>query len=119
MFDKDRYILAYRKLKSVPGNMTPGATGETLDGYSLATIDKTIQKLKTREFQFEPSRRIHIPKKNNSTRPLGIPNPRDKIVQTVLLDLLEKEYEAKVFNNASHGFRPNRSCHSALLEIKR
>jgi len=96
--------------------MTPGTDKETLDGISKDWIKKTIENLKNRTFKFKPSKRIMIPKKNGKMRPLGIPTPKDKIVQKVLLNLMEKTYE-KMFLKTSHGFRPNRSCHTTLKEI--
>lgn len=58
-------------------------------------------------------------KRKNSTkkRPLGIPSTEDKLVQEVVKMILESIYEPK-FSDYSHGFRPNRSCHSALQQIQ-
>lgn len=97
--------------------MTPGTDGETLDGIGLKWVKETIESLKTRKFKFKASRRIEIPKKNGKLRPLGIPSPRDKVIQKVLLNLFEKEYE-KIFLDTSHGFRPQRSCHTAIKKVQ-
>lgn len=118
LMDKKLYIKAYNKIKSIPGNMTPGTDNETLDGMSLNWIGKTIEEMKSEKFQFKPSRRIFIPKKNGKLRPIGIPNPRDKIIQEVMRMILEKIYEP-LFLDYSHGFRPGRSCHTALREVKK
>jgi nicotine oxidoreductase len=117
MFDKQLFITAYNKIKSNPGNMTPGSDNETLDGISKNWIETTISRLKTQSFKFKPSKRIFIPKKNGKMRPFGIPSPRDIIIQEIIKEILTKIYEPK-FSEHSHGFRPNRSCHTALREVK-
>ena len=99
------------------GAMTLGVGPETLDGYSMAAIRKTISQLKDHSFQFKPSRREYIPKVNGKLRPLGIASPRDKIVQQAMLMILEAIYEDSIFLNSSHGFRPNRGCHTAFQEV--
>jgi len=74
--------------------------------------------MKDESFQFAAGRRIQIPKPgNNSSRPLTIAPPRDKIVQEVMRMILEVIFEPLFLNN-SHGFRPNRSCHTALRDVK-
>lgn len=88
----------------------------TLDGMSNEFIDKLANTLRSGEFQFKPARRVHIPKANGKTRPLAIASPRDKIVQEAMRMVLETIFEP-AFNKTSHGFRPNRSCHTALKEI--
>ena len=121
MYKQDLYIVAYERIKSAPGNMTPGTDGETLDGFSLQTIDEIVQEMRTEQFQFKPVRTVYIPKSNGKMRKLGIPSTRDKIVQEVMRLILECIYESPhgpYFHEASHGFRPGRSCHSALQEIR-
>ncbi|TMC21115.1 MAG: RNA-dependent DNA polymerase [Chloroflexi bacterium] len=121
MYKKDLYILAYERIKSAPGNMTPGTDGKTLDGFSPRMIDEIIEQMQTEQFQFKPVRTVYIPKANGKKRKLGIPSTRDKIVQEVIRLLLECIYESPsgpYFHDASHGFRPNRSCHTALCEIR-
>lgn len=117
LFDINNYILAYNKIKSKPGNMTPGTDGETLDGISKKWIETTIKSLKNQSFKFKPSRRIYIPKANGKLRPLGVPSPRDKIIQEIMSSILTEVYEP-LFLEFSHGFRPKKSCHTALREIK-
>ncbi len=122
LYQEDLYILAYERLKSKPGNMTPGSDGETLDGFSREVIHAIIQQMRTEQFRFKPVRQRFIPKPNGKMRKLGIPCVRDKIVQEVIRMILEAIYDspyAPYFHDASHGFRPNRSCHTALQEYRR
>jgi len=113
LYDKELYYAAYKKLKSKPGNMTPGITPTTLDGLSVEVIEEIINSLKDESFKFQPGRRINIPKANGGQRPLTIAPPRDKLVQECIRIILEAIYEPS-FNENSHGFRPNKSCHTAL-----
>jgi hypothetical protein len=76
MYREDLYIIAYERIKSKPGNMTPGTDAETLDGFSLATIRQIIQEMKTEQFRFRPVRQQFIPKPNGKMRKLGIPMVR-------------------------------------------
>jgi retron-type reverse transcriptase len=111
--------MAYERLKSKPGNMTPGTDGKTLDGYSLEDIQKLIGLLRTEQYWPTPVRRVYIPKKDRGKRrPLGVPSPRDKIVQECIRLILEAIYEPN-FHDNSHGFRPGRSCHTALESLRR
>jgi group II intron reverse transcriptase/maturase len=97
--------------------MTKGATEETVDGVSLKKIHQIIDQLKAGEYRWAPVRRTEIPKANGKKRPLGIPSWSDKLVQDVLRQLLEPYYEQR-FSIHSHGFRPSRSCHSALRDVR-
>src|SRR5262249_56259257 len=84
LYKTDLYVVAYEKIKSAPGNMTPGTDGVTLDGFSSDVIDDIVAALRDERFQFKPSRREYIPKANGKMRPLGIPSPRDKIVHETI-----------------------------------
>lgn len=108
---------AYMRIKSEPGNMTPGHDQETLDGISEEWFAKTISDLIKEKFTFKPTRRVFIPKANGKMRPLGIGSPRDKIIQEAFRAILEIVLESK-FSDKSHGFRPGRGCHSALAQIR-
>jgi len=121
MYKEDLYIVAYERIKSAPGNMTPGSDGKTIDGISLKEIQTIIQEMQTEQFQFKVVRTVYIPKANGKMRKLGIPSTRDKIVQEVIRSILECIYDSSdgpYFQEASHGFRPDRSCHTALREIR-
>ena len=119
LYNPDFYLLAYKNIAASPGSMTTGADGLSIDNMSMARINKIIASLKDQTYQPNPARRTYIAKKNNPTkkRPLGIPSTNDKLVQEVIRMLLEAIYEP-TFSNLSHGFRPKRSCHTALSQIK-
>lgn len=115
-------VLAYERIKSNPGNMTVGDDGVTLDHVSLGFLEKLCESLKDGSYNPRPIRRKLIPKPNGKTRPLGIPSPRDKIVQEMVREILESIYdsaEGPTFSPHSHGFRPNLSCHTAVDEFTR
>lgn len=116
LYNTEFYLLAYSKLAPNSGNLTQGTSEETIDGFNLERVNKLIERLKSETYQPHPARRIYIPKKNGKQRPLGIPSFEDKLVQEVIRTILEAIYE-KTFKPTSHGFRPNRSCHTALSEI--
>jgi len=118
LFNPDLYLLAYANLYPNQGAMTRGATGETVDGMSLAKIDSIIEEIRHERFRWTPVRRTYIPKANGKMRPLGIPTWRDKLVQEAIRLILESYYEPQ-FDDASHGFRPERGCHTALTTIER
>jgi group II intron reverse transcriptase/maturase len=97
--------------------MTPGSTPETADAMSLAKIFKIIDDLRQECYRWTPVRRTHVKKKNGKLRPLGLPTWSDKLLQEVIRSILEAYYEPQ-FSEASHGFRPQRGCHTALSQIQ-
>ena len=117
MYDTKLYELAYKKLRSKPGSMTPGINPTTLDGMSSEVLIEITNQIREGTFKFKPGRRVNIPKANGGTRPLRMAPPRDKLVQEVMRIILEAIYEPS-FSDSSHGFRPGRSCHTALKEVK-
>ncbi len=95
--------------------------GKTLDGFSQQEIQTIIHLMRTEQFHFKPVKTTFIPKANGKMRKLGIPSTRDKVVQEVIRMILEAIYDSPYgayFRPTSHGFRPQRSCHSALKEIR-
>lgn len=116
----DIYFVAYKNLYANNGAATKGVNEDTADGFSEAKIDSIIKALADETYQPMPMRRTYIQKKNNrkKLRPLGIPTFTDKLVQEVLRMILEAVYEP-IFLDVSHGFRPKRSCHTALKQLRR
>jgi group II intron reverse transcriptase/maturase len=116
MFNPHLYLMAYGRIYSNDGAMTPGATQETVDGMSLGKIERIVEAMRHERYRFTPVRRVFIPKKNGKLRPLGLPTWSDKLVGEVVRLLLEAYYEPQ-FSDRSHGFRPGRGCHTALREV--
>ncbi len=117
LFNRELYLAAYAKLYSNSGAMTKGSTDETVDGMSIQKIDNIIAALREEKYRWTPVRREYIPKKNGKKRPLGLPTWSDKLLQEVIRMILEAYYEPQ-FSEHSHGFRPNKGCHTALQEIQ-
>ena len=118
LYNPNLYLRSYGRLYRNKGAMTKGATAETVDGMSMDKINAMIESLRFERYRWTPVRRVHIPKKNGKTRPLGIPSWSDKLLQDVIRSILEAYYEPQ-FSDLSHGFRPGRGCHTALTTIKR
>ncbi len=118
LYNRNLYLRAYGRIYSNQGATTKGVTAETMDGMSLANIDRIIEALRYERFRWTPVRRVNIPKPNGKTRALGIPTGPDKLLQEVIRMILEAYYEPQ-FSDRSHGFRPNRGCHTALSEVAR
>jgi group II intron reverse transcriptase/maturase len=116
LFNPQWYLLAYGRLYSNKGSLTPGPDGETADGMSLGKIERIIDALRYERYRFKPVRRVYIPKKDGKKRPLGLPSWSDKLVGEVVRLLLEAYYEPQ-FSDRSHGYRPQRGCHTALSEV--
>ena len=117
LYNRELFMLAYQNIYASQGNMTKGSDGKTIDAMSLSRMDGIIASLKDESYQPQPSRRTYIPKKNGKMRPLGIPSFDDKLVQECVRLVLEAIYEGS-FAETSHGFRPNRSCHTALNSVQ-
>jgi group II intron reverse transcriptase/maturase len=124
------------KVHSLTGRITPdlmfqafrnvkrnrGAAG--IDKVSIIMFQSNLEQnllalmrqLKDRSFRPLPLRRVHIPKGDGNTRPLGIPAVRDRVAQEVLRLLLSPVFEP-LFHDDSYGFRPRRSCHQAIARV--
>jgi len=116
LFNPQLYLLAYGRIYSNKGALTPGPDTETADGMTLAKIDSIIDALRHERYRFRPARRVYIPKKDGKQRPLGVPSWSDKLLGEVLRLLLEAYYEPQ-FSDHSHGYRPGRGCHTALSDV--
>jgi group II intron reverse transcriptase/maturase len=116
LFNPQLYLLAYGRIYSNKGAMTPGPDAETADGMTMAKIERIIDAVRHERYRFRPVRRHYIPKKDGKQRPLGLPSWSDKLLGEVVRLLLEAYYEPQ-FSDRSHGYRPGRGCHTALREV--
>lgn len=109
------WFAAYLKLKGNKGSKTPGPDGEIIDSLTRNRILELREAVLKNEFLWTGVKELMIPKpgKPGKFRPLGIPAINDRLVQEVIRTIIEPIFELK-FSNLSHGFRPNRSCHTAL-----
>ena len=113
----DIYYVAYQNLYANNGAATKGVNEDTADGFSEDYVTRIIESLKNGTYTPNPVRRTYIRKANGKMRPLGLPTFTDKLVQDVIRMILQAVYEP-IFSNYSHGFRPGRSCHTALSQLK-
>lgn len=117
LYNSEFYLMAYQNIYANTGNMTAGTDNKTIDGMSMERIENLIASMRDHSYRPNPARRTYIKKKNGKLRPLGIPSFDDKLIQEIVRMILESIYEPS-FSNRSHGFRPNRSCHTALLQLQ-
>jgi retron-type reverse transcriptase len=89
LYNPDLYLRAYARLYHHDGAMTPGATEETVDGMTLANIERISALVRQERSRWTPVRRTDVPKKNGTQRPLGLPTWSDKLLQEVMRSLLE------------------------------
>ncbi len=112
----DLWPHAYLKRDDKPGNMTKGTDGLTIDGYATDRAANLRELLRENRSVPTPVRRVDIPTAHGKQRPWGRPGPNDQQVQEGWREILEALYEP-VFSERTHGFRPEKSCHTALDEI--
>lgn len=109
------WFAAYLKLKSNKGAKTQGPDEDIIDSLTKKRILELREAVLSNKFSWIGVREIMIPKpgKPGKFRPLGIPSINDRLVQEIIRTILEPIYELN-FSHLSHGFRPNRGCHTAL-----
>lgn len=104
---------------SQDGRKATGVDGVTKGEYEsdlAANLTDLVERMRAFSYRPQPVRRAYIPKANGKTRPLGIPAYEDRLVQSVMADILTGVYEPR-FLDCSYGFRPGRSCHQVVRVI--
>lgn len=104
-------IHAVKSNKGAPG--IDKMAVEALDEYFAKHGEEIKEQIRTKQYRPQPVRRVYIPKANGKQRPLGIPTVVDRVIQQATAQILSQGYE-RYFSDHSHGFRPNRSCHTAM-----
>lgn len=118
LYNRNLFLTAYGNIYCNQGALTPGIDeNDTMDGMSVERMDNLIALLREEKYYPPPSRRTSVPKKSGGRRYLGLPNGSEKLVQEVLRIILDAYYEPK-FRDSSHGYRPERGCHTALKHVK-
>jgi len=119
IYRKDVLWSAWKQVRANAGAAgVDGVTIKQMEERIEEEIERLHEELVQKKYKPEPVKRVLIPKANGKMRPLGIPTVRDRIVQTAVLLILEPIFEAG-FRDCSYGFRPERSAHEALEEIRK
>ena len=122
IYRRDVLISAYQIARANKG--APGVDGvgfKDIEGNADGVegfVDEIHESLRSKTYRPSPVRRVWIPKPDGRKRPLGVPTIRDRVVQTAVLLIVEPIFEAD-FMDCSYGFRPGRSAHEALSEVRR
>jgi retron-type reverse transcriptase len=109
---------AYRRQRSDAAVGVDGVTKEQYGQTLEANLQDLHARLKAQRYRHQPIRRVHIPKAQGKTRPIGISAFEDKVVQDAIREVLEAIYEQD-FLECSYGFRPGRSAHDAVRTLTR
>lgn len=113
---KENLNKAYKKVYANKGTSgVDGITVEEVDKYMKDNKDILLSQIRKRKYQPKPVRRVQIPKENGEKRNLGIPTVFDRIIQQAMVQILGPIFE-KLFNEASLGFRPGKSCEQAVIK---
>jgi group II intron reverse transcriptase/maturase len=107
---------AFRNLRRSAAVGIDDVTVEQYGERLAANLQALRARMKAGQYRHQPIRRVHIPKDDGTTRPIGVSTVEDKIVQGALRDVLEAIYEQD-FLDCSYGFRPGRRAHDAIRAL--
>lgn len=116
MLSETRLLQAFRKVKANKGK--PGIDGQTVEDFAERAPEEVavlVRELKERSYCPQPVRRVEIRKESGGVRELGIPTVRDRVVQQLLLEILQPIFDPE-FHPSSYGYRPGRDCHQAIAK---
>ncbi|MCK4842919.1 MAG: group II intron reverse transcriptase/maturase [Methylococcales bacterium] len=114
MLNLDALYRGYKKVSRAKG--AAGIDGQSLRDYAKDLDNNLTQlqhELQTKQYRPQAVKRVEIPKADGGVRLLGIPAVRDRVVQQVLLDILQPIFDPD-FHPSSYGYRPGKSCHDAI-----
>jgi RNA-directed DNA polymerase len=114
----EKMYAAFLNLRKDASAGVDGVTYEEYEKDAARNIRELQQRLKDGKYRAQPLRRVYIPKENGKQRPISIPALEDKLVQKVMVEILNAIYEQD-FLDSSYGFRPGRGAHQALDEVGR
>jgi group II intron reverse transcriptase/maturase len=118
LIDEEALLRAHRSLRKDAAVGVDGITKEQYGQELEGNVRGLHERLKAMRYRHQPIRRVHIPKGQGKTRPIGISCTEDKVVQAAVREVLEAVYEP-IFREVSYGFRPGRSAHDALRALDR
>jgi group II intron reverse transcriptase/maturase len=113
----DWLLVAYRKTRKNGAAGVDSVTSRTYGGNLEANLKDLLERVKSGRYKAPPVLRHYIPKGKSGHRPIGIPTFEDKILQRAVVMILEPIYEQE-FIPGSYGFRPGRSAHQALQQLR-
>ncbi len=117
ILSRDNLLEAYKQVKANKGSAgIDGVTVDTIDDYLREHWRETKKQILERKYKPQPVLRVEIPKPNGGVRQLGIPSLMDRIIQQAIVQVLSPIFES-YFSDYSYGFRPNRSCETALVKL--
>jgi len=118
ILSRDNMLLAWKRVKANKGK--PGVDGITIDEFPVYLREHWSQirdKLLNGSYRPQPVLRVEIPKRSGGKRPLGIPTVLDRLIQQAILQVLQPMFDAG-FSESSYGFRPKRSAHQAVRQVR-
>ncbi|MBJ6746474.1 group II intron reverse transcriptase/maturase [Streptococcus sp. 121] len=117
ILSRDNLLEAYKQVKANKGSAgIDGVTVDTIDDYLREHWKETKKQILERRYKPQPVLRVEIPKPNGGVCQLGIPSMMDRIIQQAIVQVLSPIFENH-FSEYSYGFRPNRSCETALVKL--
>lgn len=116
MLSETRLLQAFTKVKANKGK--PGIDGQTVEDFADRAPEEVavlVRELRDKSYRPQPVRRVEIRKEGGGIRALGIPTVRDRVVQQLLLEILQPIFDPE-FHPSSYGYRPGRDCHQAIAK---